>query len=215
MKLFAFIAKRLYRKHVPADVRAMLDAVQALGQPAEPPFPPELVPVLMREGARGVLNAQFFQTNLDWVRPYWAVRQYDPDDPAFIPRISPIGLNQTHRNWTAIGNPGGTIEPVVDPVGLVTPWFGGWSLDTWLTWGGKTFSPPKHAKAVRKPSAPLRRSRPFLKPRSFFCNSNLSLAISAAVRPCFIARAFRTSGPSPPTRRCGFLYAPITPKASR
>jgi hypothetical protein len=40
--------------------------------------------------------------------------------------------NVTARNWTAIGNIGSSWEAIVDPRGLVTPWFDGWSLDWWI-----------------------------------------------------------------------------------
>jgi len=40
--------------------------------------------------------------------------------------------NVTQRNWTAVGNIGSPLEGIVDPRGLVTPWFDGWSLDWWI-----------------------------------------------------------------------------------
>ncbi|HEX2860435.1 MAG TPA: hypothetical protein VHN79_02300, partial [Lacunisphaera sp.] len=40
--------------------------------------------------------------------------------------------NLTHRNWTAVGLPGVAWYPIVDPRGLVTPLFDGWSLDFWF-----------------------------------------------------------------------------------
>ena len=40
--------------------------------------------------------------------------------------------NVTQRNWTAVGNIGSALEGIVDPRGLVTPWFDGWSLDWWI-----------------------------------------------------------------------------------
>src|SRR5690606_26015685 len=69
----------------------------------------------------------------DWVWPYWVVRQFDPRDASFIPRAFSFShVNLTHRNWTAVGLPGLSIYPIVDPRGLVTPIQDGWSIDFWL-----------------------------------------------------------------------------------
>ncbi|MFP3928067.1 MAG: hypothetical protein ACLFUP_04115, partial [Desulfobacteraceae bacterium] len=73
------------------------------------------------------------QHNLDWVWPYWVERQFNPGDPSFIPRAFSIThVNLTHRNWTAVGRPDLPLYPIVDPRGLVTPFFDGWSLDAWI-----------------------------------------------------------------------------------
>ena len=36
--------------------------------------------------ARGLINSRVIQHNRDWVWPFWVERQFDPRDPAFIPR---------------------------------------------------------------------------------------------------------------------------------
>ena len=73
------------------------------------------------------------QIGPDWVRPYWLERQLDPASPAFVPQGHlPFLANITHRNWTAVGNLDSPREAIVDPRGLVTPWFDGWSLDWWI-----------------------------------------------------------------------------------
>lgn len=60
-------------------------------------------------------------------------RQLDPTDRSFIPRRHlPFLTNVTHRNWTAVGNPGSAWEAVVDPAGLVSTVPDGWSLDWWI-----------------------------------------------------------------------------------
>src|SRR6185436_12658152 len=56
-----------------------------------------------------------------------------PADQSFIPRAFSFShINLTHRNWTAVGLPDVPYYPIVDPRGLVTPLFDGWSLDFWL-----------------------------------------------------------------------------------
>ena len=72
------------------------------------------------------------QLGADWVRPHWLERQLDPTSPAFIPGHLPLLANVTGRNWTMVGSLGSTREAIVDPRGLVTPWFDGWSLDWWI-----------------------------------------------------------------------------------
>src|SRR5690606_37430307 len=60
-------------------------------------------------------------------------RQYDPSGDSFIPRaFSASHINLTHRNWTAIGYPDSEQLPLVDPRGLLTPLYDGWSLDAWI-----------------------------------------------------------------------------------
>jgi len=92
---------------------------------------------LLRAGvvfhARGLINSRVVQHNLDWIWPYWIERQFDPNDPSFVPRaFSATHINLTHRNWTAIGWPDCDALPIVDPRGLLTPHFDGWSLDGWI-----------------------------------------------------------------------------------
>ena len=83
--------------------------------------------------ARGLINTKAIQNNLDWVWPYWVERQFNPADVSFIPRAFSFShINLTHRNWTAVGLPDVPYYPIVDPRGLVTPHFDGWSLDFWL-----------------------------------------------------------------------------------
>ncbi len=60
-------------------------------------------------------------------------RQYNPHDDAFIPRAFSIThVNLTSRNWTAVGIPGIDELPIVDPRGLVTPFWDSWSIDAWI-----------------------------------------------------------------------------------
>jgi hypothetical protein len=79
------------------------------------------------------MNSQAIQHNLDWVWPYWVRRQFDPADVSFVPRAFNLThINLTHRNWTAVGTPGSDHLPIVDPRGLLTPHYDGWSIDAWI-----------------------------------------------------------------------------------
>ncbi len=133
--------------HVPGDALDYYFASTRMARAGETtlPFPAELVSIGARLVLRGWLNGRFFPANRDWILPYWAERQFDPNDPAFIP---PSGFNlytfnQTHRDWTMIGNLDSAREAIVDPRGLVTPWFDGWSLDTWLQVDGRLYAPSR------------------------------------------------------------------------
>ncbi len=137
--VISILAKR-YRV---TDAKNFMDSIAHLGRPSEHTVPQELIPMAAREATRGFYNMQFFQSNRDWVFPYWAERQFDPNSSSFIPRMNYIGLNLTHRNWTAIGNLGGVHEPVVDQRGLVSFWDGSWSLDTWLRLGDELICPSR------------------------------------------------------------------------
>src|SRR5205814_5513354 len=108
-------------------------------EPSEFAEPLELLRAGMLFHARGLVNTKAIQNNLDWVWPYWVERQFNPADDSFIPRAFSFShINLTHRNWTAVGIPDVRYYPIVDPRGLVTPLFDGWSLDFWLV------GPSKH-----------------------------------------------------------------------
>lgn len=128
-----FILARLAKSKGFMDPALLFAHLQRFAKPAEVWVPTEL----LRSGsilqARGLINSQAIQHNLDWVWPYWVNRQFNPKDNAFIPRAFSIShINMTNRNWTAVGLPDFPEYPLVDPRGLVTPFWGSWSLDCWV-----------------------------------------------------------------------------------
>lgn len=115
------------------DPISLLSRLEGFGQPSEVRAPLELLRAGVVFHARGLLNTGAIQHNLDWVWPYWVERQYNPHDDAFIPRAFSIThVNLTNRNWTAVGIPGIDELPIVDPRGLVTPFWDSWSIDAWI-----------------------------------------------------------------------------------
>jgi hypothetical protein len=138
-----FLARRF---HIPGDTLDYFFASGHIGRGAETtlPFPSELVPIGARLALRGWVNNKFFPSNRDWILPHWAERQFDPHDPAFLPHgFNLYTINYTHRDWTMVGNPAREREAIVDPRGLVTPWFDGWSLDVWLETDSALFVPSR------------------------------------------------------------------------
>ena len=130
-----------------ATVR-LLRGAAALGRPASPPS--DLLPLSARLGAQGLLNAQFQAAHADWLVSAWMREQGDPAAPGFRPRAqSLLDINITARNWTAIGQPGQAAEAIVDPRGLITPRYGGPSLDCWIQAAGE----PLLAAATQPASA--------------------------------------------------------------
>ena len=82
----------------------------------------------------------------DWVLPWWAERQLDPDSPAYAPEPSQcrywnrdqkvkarLLANTRGRSWTFVGRPETLGRATVDPRGLLT--WGAWSLDWWIRAG--------------------------------------------------------------------------------
>ncbi|MET0263171.1 MAG: hypothetical protein ABW223_09755 [Rariglobus sp.] len=115
------------------DPIGLLAKMRGFAQPSEVAEPIELLRAGMLFHARGLVNTKAIQNNLDWVWPYWVERQFNPADESFIPRAFSFShINLTHRNWTAVGLPDVPFYPIVDPRGLVTPIFDGWSLDFWI-----------------------------------------------------------------------------------
>ena len=123
----------LGRFRITDDIVRHLSTFQRLGETVEVELPGELLPVGARTVFRAVRTRAAAQLGVDWVWPYWLERQLDPTSPAFTPRGHlPVLTNVTSRNWTMVGSIGSTREAIVDPRGLVTPWFDGWSLDWWI-----------------------------------------------------------------------------------
>lgn len=132
-RLAQFMIRRLAKVHGFLDPLNLISKLNRFAQPAEVAAPTEL----MRAGAifhaRGLINCQVIQHNLDWVWPYWVEKQFNPRDLSFVPRaFSATHINLTHRNWTAVGLPYREETPIVDPRGLVTPFWDSWSVDFWI-----------------------------------------------------------------------------------
>lgn len=140
-----FLIKRAARAYGIIDPLTFLARIRQFSQPSEVQEPIELVRAGIAFHTRGLINTKAIQHNLDWVWPYWVEKQFNPNDNSFIPRAFSFShVNLTHRNWTAVGHPNLPIYPIVDPRGLVTPLYDGWSLDFWIvTENGEKLLPSK------------------------------------------------------------------------
>ncbi len=124
-------------------------AQQNLGKPSEIPIPMEIVNQSADFASRGLLNMFAIQENLNWVMPFWVVRQYDPLSPGYVPS-SVLSTNMCYRQWTAIGALGSTREPIIDPAGLLTPLFDEWSVDFWFAKEEKLTVPARLDNSVKQ-----------------------------------------------------------------
>lgn len=132
-KLGRHLVTRVARAYGFLDPVALLARLRGFAQTSEVGEPIELLRAGVLFHARGLVNTKAIQHNLDWVWPFWVQKQFNPHDPSFIPRAFSFShINLTHRNWTAVGLPDVPFYPIVDPRGLVTPLYDGWSLDFWL-----------------------------------------------------------------------------------
>ncbi|MDB6131342.1 MAG: hypothetical protein JWM04_2449 [Verrucomicrobiales bacterium] len=128
-----FFATRIARAHGFLDPIVFLARLRGFAQPSEVSEPVELLRAGVLFHARGLINTKAIQNNMDWVWPFWVEKQFNPGDKSFIPRAFSFShINLTHRNWTAVGLPDIPYYPIVDPRGLVTPLYDGWSLDFWI-----------------------------------------------------------------------------------
>ncbi|MDO8489217.1 MAG: GtrA family protein, partial [Candidatus Omnitrophota bacterium] len=128
-----FLVRDVARRQGLLDPIKVFSQLQNFAQPSEITAPMELLRSGVVLHVRGLINSVAIQHNLDWIWPYWVECQYNPLNDAFIPRsFSLTQINLTHRNWTALGVPDGIEFPIVDPRGLVTPFYDGWSLDVWI-----------------------------------------------------------------------------------
>lgn len=138
-----YLVRRTAHAHGFLDPITLLAKIRKFAQPSEVSEPVELLRAGAFFHARGLVNARVIQQNLDWIWPFWVHQQFDPGSSSFLPRaFSLTHVNLTHRNWTAVGIPGWDNYPIVDPRGLVTPYWDGWSLDSWImTDDGETLLP--------------------------------------------------------------------------
>lgn len=128
-----------------------MSRLSRFAQPSEIAVPIEVLRIGAVLQARGLINSQAIQHNLDWVWPYWVQRQFNPRSESFVPRaFSLTHINLTHRNWTAVGIPGLKEFPLIDPRGLVTPFFDGWSLDAWLITDSGKLIPSASPQVLQK-----------------------------------------------------------------
>jgi len=134
------------------DPIRLLSQLQNFAQPSEVAAPTELIRSGVVLHARGLINSLAIQHNLDWIWPYWVECQYDPRNNAFIPRsFSLTQINLTHRNWTALGVPDCHEFPLVDPRGLLTPYYDSWSIDVWIIpEGGEPLIPSRCLNVSQK-----------------------------------------------------------------
>lgn len=128
-----WLVRRASKKHNFVDPLVVLARLRQFAEPAEVAAPLELIRASIAFQARGMVNTQAIQHNLDWIWPYWVEKQFDPRDPSFVPRsFSLAHINMTHRNWMAVSLPDADQYALVDPCGLITPLHDGWSLDAWI-----------------------------------------------------------------------------------
>ena len=133
------------------DPILLLSNLRRFAQPSELTAPRELLRAGAVMQARGLINSQAIQHNLDWVWPYWVERQFDPADESFLPRAFNIShLNLTNRNWTAVGFPDSMELSIVDPRGLVMPFMDSWSVDAWVVTREGFKVIPSRLKVVRQ-----------------------------------------------------------------
>lgn len=130
----SFVLRRvLARLRVGEDILRHLSTFQRLGESLEATPPGEMVPVGVRTVLRAIRTRGAVQIRPGWVWPFWLEEQIEPSSPAFLPRGHlPFMANVTRRNWTMVGALDSEWEGIVDPRGLVTAWFDGWSLDWWV-----------------------------------------------------------------------------------
>lgn len=140
-----FVFRKLALYHGFADPIAIMSHIRRFSQPSEVSEPIELLRAGVVFHARGLINGRVIQHNMDWIWPYWINRQFNPRNEAFIPgAVSFSHVNLSGRNWTAVGLPDFGNYPIVDPRGLITPFWDSWSIDAWIvSEQGRIFAPAR------------------------------------------------------------------------
>lgn len=101
-----------------------------LTNPTSSSFPMETNAMVSKILAGGVWNYGFFQFHKEFYFPYWAHRQYNPQDKSFIPRShNLLSINQTNRNWVSISFPGAEEEVSVDSAAAIMPGYDTYTIE--------------------------------------------------------------------------------------
>lgn len=135
---------------MPLDATDMLRSAMKLGNPTKTEWPAETLPMNSRLFASGFWNYSFFQFNRKFLPPLWAEEQYNPESVSFLPRSHNIlSMNQTQRNWVAIGFPGRSIEASVDMAGGIMIYPGSYTLEFATYDNGRLVRPQTKAADVK------------------------------------------------------------------
>ncbi|HRP69407.1 MAG TPA: hypothetical protein PLY93_07745, partial [Turneriella sp.] len=122
-----FFLRRIGFAH---DATDMLRSAMKLGNPTKAQWPSETIPMNARIFASGFWNYSFFQFNRKFLPPFWAEEQYNPESKSFLPRShNVLSLNQTQRNWVAIGFPGRSLEASLDMAGSLMVYPGSYTVE--------------------------------------------------------------------------------------
>lgn len=125
--IYNFFRPRL-RLH--PDVDSLILGGYRLTNPSNALVPAENITFASRVIASGMWNYCFFQFYRHFAGPYWVERQYNPEDPSFIPRAnSMLSLNLTHRTWLGFRSARGRYFSLLDPAGAISPVVGYYSLE--------------------------------------------------------------------------------------
>ncbi|MDD5066967.1 MAG: hypothetical protein PHF84_07955 [bacterium] len=120
-------------------------AITNLGKGKNLEIPKSILGINVDLLSRSYYNANAIQPNLDWVLPYWVVKQFDPASRSFMPS-NYLTVNLTHRNWTGFSSLDSDFEAIIDPRALLTPLFDSWSVDFWVKKGDYIIIPSKLEK---------------------------------------------------------------------
>ncbi|MBU1076777.1 MAG: hypothetical protein KKH98_05750 [Spirochaetes bacterium] len=131
MNLSDVVIKFIARHFDLDSLQQRWEATKNLGKSKDLDIPSELLRLNIDILSRSFYNINAIQPHLDWVLPYWILRQYDPEDVSFLPS-SYLSINLTHRNWTGISSLASDHEAIIDQRALLTPLFDGWSVDFWI-----------------------------------------------------------------------------------
>ncbi|MDD5456794.1 MAG: hypothetical protein PHV30_07155 [Candidatus Margulisbacteria bacterium] len=139
--LLNFISNRF---GIPHTAIAYIKPMTIAGRQTKIGLPKDLISLNVLNLVRGIFNNIVIPSYLNWVWPYWVVRQHDSKGLSFIPRGFQIpSINVAHRNWTAIGNLMKEKEAILDTRGMVTPNIDGWSIDIFAVYKGVLYAPPR------------------------------------------------------------------------
>lgn len=171
--IYNFFRPRL-RLH--PDVDSLILGGYRLTNPSNALVPAENITFASRVIASGMWNYCFFQFYRHFAGPYWVERQYNPEDPSFIPRAnSMLSLNLTHRTWLGFRGANGRFFSLLDPAGAIAPVVGYYSLEFAERTGTRLRLP---ARGEWKTEHRLPRGLPV--PRVRYKSPNLQLRVRAS-----------------------------------
>ncbi len=103
----------------------------------------------------GIRNYLLFQRFSSYRWPYWVNRLADGASRSGSGIVPPQLANHSNRDWLYFTNLLSSDALRIDPSGMLSPTYAGWSVEAWMLVGGRIFRPQESAGLIGQERDPL------------------------------------------------------------